>query len=178
MRNAMRLNITVVALLALLLLGGCSKTIDPEKLQLRGNLSYEVNDPDPYSGKVVGFYENGQKLSEVNYVDGKPVGTEVTWHENGQTRGEVSFVDGKKQGKYIFLDENGQKAYEVNYVDGKLQGESIQWAEDGHKHKETIWVDGNPKTEIIYSRSGRVGYMCHFDDYGKRIKKGSCPFDN
>ena len=47
----------------------------------------------PYTGKVFGLYENGQKMSEFLFKDGKRDGLSIGWHENGQKLGEVNFKD-------------------------------------------------------------------------------------
>ena len=75
-----------------MLLGGCSKTVEYKQLQERGGIFYLVNDPDPYSGKSVGWYENGQKEGEIDYVDGKQHGKTGSWYENGQKEGEIDYV--------------------------------------------------------------------------------------
>jgi antitoxin component YwqK of YwqJK toxin-antitoxin module len=123
----MKLNMTVIAILAVLLLGGCfgsitqekTNTIDVEQRQVRNGTVYQASDLDPYTGVVTSFYQNGQKASEEYYVDGKKQGKSIGWHENGQQKLEVNFVDGKEQGKAINWDKNGQKQLEINYVDGE-----------------------------------------------------------
>ncbi len=171
----MKLNETVVALLTLMLLGGCndskqpqSKAIELEQLEERNGFAYKVDDPDPYTGKVVEFYEDGQKRSELNYVDGKQLGKQEgwlrnghktheanfviangklhekyeTWYKNGQKRSEKNFVDRKPHGKLEKWYENGQKMLEENYVDGKPHGKKIVWAENGNILKDVNYVDG------------------------------------
>jgi antitoxin component YwqK of YwqJK toxin-antitoxin module len=39
--------------------------------------------------------ENGQKWSEMNFVDGNVHGLSTTWYENGQKAFEHNYVDGK-----------------------------------------------------------------------------------
>lgn len=121
-------HMTVVAILAVLLLGGClgsitkekTNTIDAAQRQVRNGTVYQDNDPNPYTGEVTGFYKNGQKASEEYYVDGKKQGKALGWHENGQKKLEAHYVNGKEQGKAITWDENGQKQLEIDYVDGEI----------------------------------------------------------
>ena len=134
-RNYMKLNMTAIALLALVLLGGCSKTVEWDHIQKRGEIFYLVNDPNPYSGKAILWYENGQK------------------HENGQKRLETDFVDGLRHGKQIDWYENGQKQQEDDYVTGLQNGKSISWSENGHKQQEVNYKYGK---QILMLRQNPV----------------------
>ncbi len=96
----MKTQTKVVAILAVVLLAGCAKpadaeSIDPVQLQHRNGIAYQVNDPKPYSGKAVVFYDNGQKKEETDYVNGKDHGKYISWYDNGQKEDELDFVNGK-----------------------------------------------------------------------------------
>jgi len=127
-----KLNVTVITILAILVLNGCTgsatqettNTIDVTQRQVRNGTLYKDNEPNPYTGEVNSYYKSGQKASEEFYVDGKKQGKSLGWHENGQLKLEVHYIDGKEQGQAITWDENGQRQLEVNYVDGKVFQES------------------------------------------------------
>ncbi len=40
------------------------------------------------------YFENGQKMSEENYKDGKLDGKSIEWYENGQIKSEKYYKDG------------------------------------------------------------------------------------
>lgn len=128
----MRLNVTVITVLAILVLTGCSgyateetaHTIDVTQRQVRNGIVYQDNSPDPYTGEVNSYYKNGQKASEEFYVDGKKQGKSRGWHDNGQLKSEIHYVDGKEQGRAITWDENGQETLKIHYVDGKVTQET------------------------------------------------------
>lgn len=68
--------------------------------------------PDPevrwkHHGWYIGWYGNGQKASEGEYVDGKRHGTWSFWHKNGQKRLEAGYRMGEKQGRWKFWDKDG-----------------------------------------------------------------------
>ena len=79
-----------------LLLGGCSieepvtetklelEGVNAEKLEEREGLAYVKGSDAPYTGKVYGLYENGQKQFEANFKDGKRNGLKWRWNESGQ----------------------------------------------------------------------------------------------
>ena len=138
----MKVNRTVVAMFAIVLLAICSRSVSSEQLQEREGLIYEVSSPDPYTGKVEDFYENGQQRSEKNYVDGKQHGKQEEWYESGQKWSQKNYVDGQEHGKYERWYENGQKMLEENYIDGKPHGKRIVWAENGKILAEINYVDG------------------------------------
>ena len=78
------------------------------------------------------WYENGQKESNINYIDGQPEGEQAKWYEDGQKKYECNVVSGKLDGLLSVWYENGQKHIEstVFYQESKLmRNESLQdWA--------------------------------------------------
>ena len=89
------------------------------KQKRNDGLVYLPNETKPFTGGFVGWYPNGQKKEEVNYIDGKEDGKYTQWYENGTKWIEQYYKDGKKDGKYTRWDLNGTKAEESNYIDGK-----------------------------------------------------------
>ena len=73
--------------------------------QYRDGVIYLPNKTKPFSGKNLCKYENGQKMSDGNYKDGKIDGKSTEWHENGQKSSELN----EKDGKYTQWYENGKK---------------------------------------------------------------------
>ena len=48
------------------------------------NIVFLLNETNPYTGKYLCKYEDGQKKSEGSYKDGKLDNKLTTWYENGQ----------------------------------------------------------------------------------------------
>ena len=92
---------------------------DVSMKQIRNGLVYLPNETKPFTGGFVGWYPNGQKKEEVNYIDGKEDGKYTQWYENGTKWIEQYYKDGKKDGNSILWFKNGQKRKESNYIDGK-----------------------------------------------------------
>ena len=61
-------------------------------------IRYLKDSDTPYTGKVFTLHENGEKMYEGNYKDGKPDGLSVSWHENGQKWSEGNWKNGKQDG--------------------------------------------------------------------------------
>ena len=139
-----------------LLLGGCGGKDEPttetkpkpegvhreEELELRGSIWYLKGSDTPYTGKAYGLHENGQKLGEGGYKDGKADGLFAEWYKNGQKGSEGSWKDGKPDGLLVAWHENGQKRHEVNFKnDGELvsakywnsKGEPVDSEEEANK---------------------------------------------
>ena len=110
------------------LLSGCGSvggTICWQKeYQIRNGLVYLPNQEEPFTGKNLCKYENGQIESEKNYKDGKLDGKLTTWYSDGLKSLEGNYKDGKEDGKWTDWYENGQIESEGNVQrreDGKLQ---------------------------------------------------------
>ena len=103
-----------------------------EELKVRGGIAYLKGSDTPYTGKAFSLYENGQKMGEANYKDGKEDGLWTQWHENGQKQREVNFKDGKEDGLAVMWHKNGQKGAECNWKDGKsIKGSVKFWNSKG-----------------------------------------------
>ena len=69
--------------------------VNTEELEERESIKYLKDSETPYTGKVYGLYENGQKKQEGYVKEGKTHGLIVRWHKNGQKAREANFNDGK-----------------------------------------------------------------------------------
>ena len=101
------------------------------------------NETDPYTGKYLCKYNNGQKEKEGRYKDGKLDGKWNVWYENGQKWYEGNYKDGKKDGKWTWWNKNGQKVRQKNYKNGKLDGKLIEWFQfNGEIKREENYKNG------------------------------------
>ena len=71
------------------------KTVDSAQTAERSGLLYLINSETPFTGIVVGKYQNGQKEWESNYKNGKPDGPYIEWYDNGQKHREGTSKGGK-----------------------------------------------------------------------------------
>ena len=58
--------------------------VNIKESKVSDGIRYLKDSDTPYTGKVFTLHENGTKMYEGNYKDGKPDGLSVSWHENGQ----------------------------------------------------------------------------------------------
>jgi len=114
------MNKTFILFISLILITGCEKTIDFEKLQERNGVYYEVNSDKPFTGKVSSKYDNGQKEREGNTREGKEDGLWTWWYENGQKEKEGNTKEGKEDGLWTYWNENGNVTKTETYSNGEL----------------------------------------------------------
>jgi len=161
-------NPIIISLLFLLI--GCSKDLDT--LEKRGDIYYEINSEEPFSGLIINKYESGQKHTKGYLTNGREDGYWTWWYEGspknhirlyldnildnlpylfydswenyGQKRKVVDYLDGTKDGLSTEWYENGQKKEEGTYKDGKEDGLWTGWYDNGQKEIEGTFKDGKP----------------------------------
>ena len=111
----------LISFLVLLLFLSCSeKKVSDEKIQKEFEYSYIFvgDEENPYTGKIIAKYANGEKKWEVNYKDGVKEGIQTDWYSNGEKMLEGLYTNGKKEGTWIRWDEDGNKVEQM-YKEGK-----------------------------------------------------------
>jgi len=142
-------SIGIMMIVSVFILFNCTKEVDYEDLEMIAGLWYEDNSEEPYSGKTIGLYENGQQKLIFEYKDGKLHGTLKEWHENGQQRAISEVKDGEFHGTYKSWHENGQQRFIFECKDGKPHGTYIEWYENGEKEYMIEFSDGKYGGEYI-----------------------------
>ena len=79
---------------------------------------WEVTFKDDKLMSVVAWKPNGEKCPVTNVKDGN--GVTGIYYENGQKMSEGNWKDGKLDGLSIFYNEDGTEDYRVTYKDGEL----------------------------------------------------------
>ena len=69
------------------------------------------------TGKWIYYYENGQKESEGNFLNGKQEGHYTNWYDNGNKETEGDFKNDKKEGRWTYWYKRGQLREEFVYKD-------------------------------------------------------------
>ena len=99
-----------------------------------------------------------------NFPDGKW----IRWHENGQKLSEGSFKDGKGDGKWIGWHNNGQKHYEGTFKNGQYGGEWIYWRSNGNiqgrifKNVSGKWIYSH-NSDYIQAENRAIRKASHID---------------
>ncbi len=145
----------ILLILLLFSLYGCGeKTIDQRQLVYRGWVAYEVNQSEPFDGKAIEKYANGQNYYERNIKNGVLHGLVKKWYKNGQKRKEESYKNGMEHGKRVWWHENGQKEWEINYINGDEEGLSTKWHKNGNISKKEKFIKGKSQNKVEFYEGG------------------------
>ena len=90
----------LMIIVVLIFLSACSKEIELDQLQTRGNLVYQVNATSPFTGTVKGYFDNGQVRLKSIYKKGQKNGNHVEYFENGELKFNAKYKNGQLEGKY------------------------------------------------------------------------------
>ena len=104
--------------------------------QVRGGSVYLPNEEQPFTGKNICKFINGQKKSEGGFKKGKLHGYWKEWYVNGQIKSKGEYVYGWNAEKWTYWYKNGEKKSEVYYKNSKID-------------KRTDWV----KEHGVYIKS-------------------------
>ena len=128
--------------------------------------------PNP-NGKNIFYYDNGNKSSEGNMVNGKPDGYWKSYYQNGVLKNEgnrkkfqldsvwkfyndqgkitksITYAEGKKSGYLTTYDTAGLIISEENYINDIKQGTTINFYKSG-KTKQTIPFKNGKADGISY----------------------------
>lgn len=119
-----------------------AQQIDANKLEKKGNLSYEIGKEKPFSGHALTYFDNGKKQSLTEYKDGKIEGKIEGYYQSGAKQVEGQLINGHKVGMWTAWYENGNKIRQGAFENGKEEGEYIWWTEKGIISKKGIYHAG------------------------------------
>lgn len=133
---------------------GCNSPLDKEvdisQKQDRNGIVYVVNGEKPFSGKMIGKYENGQiEVSEI-YKDGKFNGEQASYYSNGQIKEKATYDMGVPVGEYVKYYSNGTVAYKGSYVNGVKDGD---------------WNIYNDKNELLITKKYQNGELVNIEQH-------------
>jgi len=121
---------------------------------------------DPFFGNEkteerINYWENGQKLSEIQYLNGKREGSCKYWHKTGQLMSSGIYKNGKLCGPFISYYENGQiESHGIfKYTEfGSYSRKDGVWKyyyDNGQIQSESIITDGVEELKF-YDKQGNL----------------------
>ncbi len=126
-----------------------------------GSLCYVKQSEEPYTGKAVELYENGNPSLEGEFHEGRAHGEETWWYESGNKNSLVTFRHGDRHGPHLVWYEGGQLQIDVCYADGKRDGRHAVYYESGQVRSEAHFVN-----EVLDGT-----YTTWFEDASKRSER-------
>jgi len=113
------------------------------------------------SEEKIEYWDNGQVLSQIHYLDGKRDGSCRHWYKNGQLMNEGFYINGKMIGTFISYYENGQTQNHGNYkytesgVYSRKDGVWKYYYDNGQIQSESIIKDGVEELKF-YDKEGNL----------------------
>jgi antitoxin component YwqK of YwqJK toxin-antitoxin module len=112
------------------------------------------NEKGLIDGEYRTYFESGAIQQIYNFKDELPHGVHTEFFENGNKLGECTYDNGKREGRYSEWFPDGSLRYTVMYKDDTDVDEGIAWNEDGsvkyiidfNEHTMTTYSHENPRT--------------------------------
>ena len=113
------------------------------------------------------YWDNGQLLSQIHYLDGNRDGSCRYWYKNGQLMNEGFYKNGKMTGPWMSYYENGQiesngtYKYTESGLYSMKDGDWKYYFNNGQLQRESIIKDG-------------VEDLKFYDKEGNLLPEGGC----
>jgi len=110
------------------------------------------------------YWDNGQVLSQIHYLDVKRDGSCRYWYKNGTIMSEGFYKNGKMIGVWMSYHENGKieshgtYKYTESGVYTRKNGDWKYYYDNGQLQRETIIIDGVEEMKF-YKREGEQQSM-------------------
>ncbi len=138
---------------------------------------------DKKHGKYIGYWDNGTKCMEYNFIDGKKHGLCYQYHQNEMLHKKCFFKNNMIEGFYKEWDQNGKLIKECFYVNNLCQGLCKDWTngysecyyiDDFIEGKDYIWYENGQLRSITnYKKSKIFGPFINFHENGMICSMGS-----
>jgi antitoxin component YwqK of YwqJK toxin-antitoxin module len=100
-----------------------------------------VNGQDVKDGPYVLYRDDGSKMIQGEYHDGKQTGEWTMWYDNGQKKSVDHYKDGVQEGQHLSWYANGTPDAQGMYKDGMREGVWKRWDPNGFKNWEETYKD-------------------------------------
>jgi antitoxin component YwqK of YwqJK toxin-antitoxin module len=100
-----------------------------------------VNGQDVKEGPFVVYHDDGSKMIQGEYHDGKQNGEWTQWYDNGQMSAVDHYKDGVQDGEHTGWYTDGKIAAIGMYKNGKREGVWKRWDPQGFKNWEETYKD-------------------------------------
>jgi antitoxin component YwqK of YwqJK toxin-antitoxin module len=100
-----------------------------------------VNGQDVKDGPYVLYRDDGSKMIQGEFHDGKQTGEWTMWYDNGQKKSVDHYKDGVQDGQHLSWYANGTPDAQGMYKDGMREGVWKRWDPNGFKNWEETYKD-------------------------------------
>lgn len=146
---------SLIALVFIAMLGGCTSKIESGQIDYDNGIAYKHGSNEPFTGKVHFSDDDAPSFSGRIQRALNPEGLYVGTLSQLTYSCVASFKNGIPEGKVECVYDNGDKAISIELHDGRLNGEGIQYNSKGDAIFITHWKDGTHDGEQkMYSLDG------------------------
>ncbi|HEY9158442.1 toxin-antitoxin system YwqK family antitoxin [Candidatus Binatus sp.] len=92
-------------------------------------------------GPYVLYHDDGSKMIQGEYHDGKQTGEWTMWYDNGQKQSIDHYQDGVQEGEHVGWYTSGKISATGMYKNGKREGVWKRWDPNGFKNWEETYKD-------------------------------------
>lgn len=110
---------------------------------------------ESHNGLRKEWYEDGQQRSEMEYLDGKIVGTSKHWYPNGKLHEAITY-ENENTTKVETWYMNGTKLSEYHVINHKQDGLVSYWHDNGNQHVEEFYEYGTLIYRKIWDKDGNA----------------------
>jgi antitoxin component YwqK of YwqJK toxin-antitoxin module len=122
------------------------------------------------NGKATYFFENGQKRSEVVYINDNMEGEFTSWYETGEIRQKGFYEKNIKSGLWQGWHLNREKSFSKNYKNGKMTGIWEIYYESGELKEKNTSLNENSRLCEGFYKNGTLHYSGEIE-YKMKNKK-------
>ena len=106
----------------------------------------------PFTGTTIDYFEDGRKMCEVSFKDGRMHGVARSWHQNGTKSDETHWLNGARHGKSCDWFENGEVKVEADFEYGVLM-KKTEWDAEGNVIKRFERQDDSLYQKVLRRRA-------------------------
>lgn len=130
--------------------------INISQLEKRKRIYYLPEAEEPYTGKVYGYFESGQKGLRGQLYKGKKDQKWEYWFKNNQKRMVVYFNKGGKEGLWVSWYKNGDLRIKNTYKNNRLVSNNFWWYENGSLKKVSFYKNGIIQGKVEWEEGGEL----------------------
>ena len=99
--------------------------------------------------KIEKWYESGQILNKMNFLENKHHGSSISWYENGQVMEECNWLNNKLHGLYACYYKNCKKQRRFTYSEDLRHGKFETWNKRGKLTSSEDYVFNYNKKHLL-----------------------------
>ena len=116
------------------------------------------------NGKFTRFHPTGAVRAEMNYLPGGMRVEAKHFDTEGRIRAEGCYSDKLRDGQWVFYSEKKLPLYRINYLKGTIEGTAIRYDANGIMAEQTVWTSNRLNGEqIIFYPDGKPQARIHYE---------------